>query len=365
MKKNNLKNIAFSVMALALIFGIALPAFANEGSEKSKSINFGQAKKESKVEKNESKKIDKSDSKETSDILKIGNTSWNTGYRAAQNTFDKEMKVVRNVYKQDKRLAQNVLSASLKAAKGNQDAITQSYNVYRNSLVVALEKMFNGEQVAFNKFITTLKNLTISPVPVVNHAPVANSQSLKVIENGSVAITLTGSDPDIFTDSVNSGSLKFIIVSNPTHGILSGTGASQKYVPSANFNGSDSFTFKVSDGSLESAIATVSITVVSSNSAPVAFNQTVSTAQNIALALTLSGSDVDGCSAQSFGYSVDGPANGGLSSSSGVASCVDGKINFGITYTPKAGFLGTDSFNFRLSDGTVNSNTANVSVVVK
>ena len=52
-------------------------------------------------------------------------------------------------------------------------------------------------------------------------------------------------------------------VTNPANGTLSGTAPNLTYTPAANFNGSDSFTFKVNDGSLTSVVATVLITVIS------------------------------------------------------------------------------------------------------
>jgi hypothetical protein len=70
---------------------------------------------------------------------------------------------------------------------------------------------------------------------------------------------LAGSDPD-------SDPLAYTVVSSPTHGTLSGTPPNLTYMPATNFpggivNGADGFTFTVNDGSLTSAVATVSITV--------------------------------------------------------------------------------------------------------
>jgi hypothetical protein len=52
---------------------------------------------------------------------------------------------------------------------------------------------------------------------------------------------------------------------------------------------------------------------------------------------------------------VDGPANGSLSLN------VDGSFS----YTPNAGFTGSDSFTYKASDATTDSNTATVSITVK
>ena len=87
-----------------------------------------------------------------------------------------------------------------------------------------------------------------------NQPPVANSQSVVVTQNGSVGITLTGSDPD-------GNSITFSVVTSPGHGTLTGTPPVVTYTPNLNFVGSDAFTFKANDGALDSAEATVSIVV--------------------------------------------------------------------------------------------------------
>jgi Family of unknown function (DUF6288)/Bacterial Ig domain/Divergent InlB B-repeat domain/Bacterial Ig-like domain/HEAT repeats len=96
-----------------------------------------------------------------------------------------------------------------------------------------------------------------------NTPPVANAQSVTTAEDTAKAITLIGSD-------VDGDALTYTIVTQPAHGTLSGTGASRTYTPAANYNGADSFTFKVNDGTVDSAVATVSITVTAVNDAPVA-----------------------------------------------------------------------------------------------
>lgn len=96
-----------------------------------------------------------------------------------------------------------------------------------------------------------IQELTISGP---NQAPVADSQSVTATEEVPLAINLRGSDPD-------GDSLTYAVVTAPAHGTLSGSGPNLTYTPVANYNGSDQFTFKANDGSLNSAAATVSITV--------------------------------------------------------------------------------------------------------
>ncbi len=186
-------------------------------------------------------------------------------------------------------------------------------------------------------------NLCVIP-PVVNQTPTATPQSVATNEDTALPITLTGSDPE-------SQPLTYAIASGPANGALSGTAPNVTYTPNANFNGADSFTFTVNDGTNTSTAATVSITVNPQNDAPVANAQSVSTNEDTALPITLTGSDVDG---NPLSYAVGtGPSNGVLS----------GTVP-NLTYTPSANFNGADSFTFTVNDGTVSSPPATVSITV-
>src|SRR5438046_1760074 len=105
----------------------------------------------------------------------------------------------------------------------------------------------------------------------IKSSPVCFDQSTSTNEDVAKALTLTGQDPD-------GDSITFSIVSGPSHGSLNPgvSGASQSYTPSADYNGSDSFTFRVNDGTTSGVGAngnsnencTVSITVNPVNDAP-------------------------------------------------------------------------------------------------
>ena len=94
---------------------------------------------------------------------------------------------------------------------------------------------------------------TVTIVPV-NDAPVADGQAVTTAEDAGIAIILTGSD-------VEGDALTFSIVSDPTHGTLTGTPPNVTYLPEPNYSGFDVFTFKTNDGSLDSVPGTVQITV--------------------------------------------------------------------------------------------------------
>ncbi|MGH9940534.1 MAG: Ig-like domain-containing protein [Blastocatellia bacterium] len=88
----------------------------------------------------------------------------------------------------------------------------------------------------------------------VNRPPIANAQTVNVNASAPRAITLTASDGD-------NDPLRFTIVNQPTGGGLSGAIPNFIYTPKAGFSGRDSFTFKVNDGVVDSATATVAINV--------------------------------------------------------------------------------------------------------
>jgi hypothetical protein len=73
-------------------------------------------------------------------------------------------------------------------------------------------------------------------------------------KNTQQSITLTATDP-------NNDPLTYSIVTPPAHGTLSGTAPNLTYNPALDYVGPDSFTFKANDGTLDSNVATVSITV--------------------------------------------------------------------------------------------------------
>ena len=74
------------------------------------------------------------------------------------------------------------------------------------------------------------------------------------------------------------------MISTTTHGTLAfNANGSFSYVPSANFHGTDSFTYRVNDGTADSNLATVTITVNPVNDAPVAVNDSYITARGHAV----------------------------------------------------------------------------------
>ena len=120
----------------------------------------------------------------------------------------------------------------------------------------------------------------------VNDTPTANAQSVSTNEDTALPITLSGTDVE-----TASGNLVYTITTAPAHGTVSaGTGPSRTYTPAANYNGPDSFQFRSRTvatrttaerrvpraAAIQSAAATVSITVIAVNDPPVAQNKPTS-----------------------------------------------------------------------------------------
>jgi len=95
----------------------------------------------------------------------------------------------------------------------------------------------------------------------------------------------------------------------------------------------------------------VSITVTPVNDAPVANSQSVSTAEDTAKPITLTGADAD---SDPLTYTIVAPPTHGALSGSGP----------NVTYTPDTGYSGMDSFTFIVNDGTVDSAPATVTIQI-
>jgi uncharacterized repeat protein (TIGR01451 family) len=122
---------------------------------------------------------------------------------------------------------------------------------------------------AFSLRLTTATNATVGDgyaVLVLEDdddvtEPVAEDQSVSVDEDAAKTITLTATDP-------RGAPLTYTVVNPPAHGVLSGSAPDLVYTPLPNYSGPDQFTFRVSNATTVSDVATVSIAVVAINDPP-------------------------------------------------------------------------------------------------
>ena len=181
-------------------------------------------------------------------------------------------------------------------------------------------------------------------VNAVNDAPIANDVSSSMNEDVATDITLDATDVD------DGDTLTYSVVSAASNGTTAVSGNIVTYTPDANWSGSDTFTYKVNDGTVDSNTATVTITVNAVNDTPIATDVSAATNEDTALGVTLTSSDVEG---DTLTYSVVGTNNGTVTISGSTA-----------TYTPTQDFNGTDTFTYKANDGNTDSNTATVTVTV-
>jgi len=177
-----------------------------------------------------------------------------------------------------------------------------------------------------------------------NRAPTATAQTVRGSENTPLVLTLAGTDPD-------NDPLSFQISTSPGKGQLSGVPPNVTYSPGPGANGTDSFTFVVSDGLAQSSPATVTVQLSHINQPPTAASASIQTPENTPLPILLSGTDPDG---DSLSFKVT--TQPGLGHLSGTVP--------NLIYTPAPNTTGTDSFAFVTSDGIAQSGAASITIQI-
>ena len=201
---------------------------------------------------------------------------------------------------------------------------------------------------------TATVTLTIGSI---NDAPVAIDDTFTTAEDTSVSGDVLLANPTTADSDVEGDTLTVSLVDDVDSGTLDlNPNGTFTYTPDSDFNGSDSFTYQIIDGNGGVDTATVTLTVTPVNDAPVANDDSSSTAEDTAVTINVTGNDtdIDGTLDLTSIVTV-GPANGSLLDNG------DGTI----TYTPALGFSGSDSFTYTITDneGLV-SNSATVSITI-
>src|SRR3954469_22098157 len=174
-------------------------------------------------------------------------------------------------------------------------------------------------------------SVTVTPP---NRAPFASNGSLTATPDQSHSWSPAVWDPD--GDPVTCS-----IVAGATHGqvTVSPDCTIGSYTPLSGYSGPDSFTYKAVDShGAESSVATVSVTV--GNSAPTAVNRSLTTLTDTPGSWTPSVADPDSGDTLTCTI-VSQPSHG---SATVASDCSTG------SYTPTAGYAGSDSFTYRATD---------------
>ena len=174
--------------------------------------------------------------------------------------------------------------------------------------------------------------------------PTATSASVTVDEDNAVSFSLSG-------QANNNGTLSYTVTGQPKNGTISVSGNNVTYTPNQDYFGTDSLTFRVTEGELSSS-ATVSIDVAPINDAPTAIATNFTMDEDGEYQGQLVGEDVDD-TALTFSIS-ERPTNGTLTTAD------DGSF----TYVPNEHYYGEDSFSFVALDSELQSVAATTLITI-
>ena len=183
------------------------------------------------------------------------------------------------------------------------------------------------------------------------------STSVTMDEDGAplaFGLTLNATDPenDLLTWSIQSQG------SNGTAS-ASGTGASKAigYTPTLNYNGSDSFVVRVSDGNGGTDDITVNVTINAQNDDPIANDDGYTVNENSSgNTLLVLENDTNPDSGETLTVTAVGATDSGGTATNNTSN---------ILYTPFAGFVGTEVFTYTISDGNGRLDSATVTITVQ
>jgi VCBS repeat-containing protein len=185
------------------------------------------------------------------------------------------------------------------------------------------------------------------------NAPVAVDDNYTVAEDGTLTATVGGTPAGVLDNDspgAGPGPLTAVLVNGPAGTLILNTDGSFTYEPDQDFFGTDGFTYKANDGTLDSNVANVTIMVNGTNDAPVANLDSYDAVEGETLTVAAPGvlgndTDVDGDQLTAV---LNTDVTGGT-----LTLNSDGSFD----YTPDAGTTG-DSFIYFANDGTVNSSLA-------
>ena len=184
-----------------------------------------------------------------------------------------------------------------------------------------------------------------------NAAPVARDDVFEVSigRNGRVSLVISPPGALANDSDADGDSLRMILVSGPSQGTLNANENGRFRYTSSSFAGSDSFTYRASDGDLESNIATVTLAEATSEPGPggppQARNDSYATLRDQVLVIPAPGvldNDSEPNGGTLLAALAEAPQHGNVDLSS------DG----GFIYVPYSGYIGQDRFRYRAYYGT-------------
>jgi len=182
-----------------------------------------------------------------------------------------------------------------------------------------------------------------------NLPPTAVDDSGSTNEDAPVSINILANDSDPDTGDV----IQVSDITQGADGTVTNNGDSVTYEPNADFNGTDTFTYTISDGNGGFDTATVTVNVIAQPDAPVAVDDAVSTTEGTPVTGNVLDNDTDADGDTLFAALATNPTGGS------VTLNTDGSF----TYTPDTGTT-SDTFTYTVSDGNGGTDVGAVSITV-
>jgi len=199
---------------------------------------------------------------------------------------------------------------------------------------------------------TASATVTVEVTGTTNQPPIANDDFVTGTANPDITIFVLSNDSDPDFDLLSiSGFTNF----TASGGFVSQSGDALVYTPAFGFVGTDSFSYTIADGFGETASAQVTVQVTQPNQPPIAIDDFASTTDGTAVSIFVLNNDfdLDGDLLSITGFTTS-TVSGGTLSISGNS----------LVYQPQFGFIGTENFNYTISDGQGGTDTATVTVTV-
>ncbi len=191
-------------------------------------------------------------------------------------------------------------------------------------------------------------------VQVRNNAPVAQNDGYVVMHDTD----LTKVGPGVLSNDYDPDDDPITVTDwgTPSHGsVMGNVDGGFTYTPDPAYFGFDTFTYRITDGV---ATDTATVTVLVKNSEPVAQNDGYVALHDMDLVRV-------GPGVLSNDYDPDNDPITVTEWGTPTHGTVMGSYDGGFTYTPAAGFVGNDTFTYRITDGTAATDTATVLVQVR
>ncbi|PRY97821.1 gliding motility-associated-like protein [Marinilabilia salmonicolor] len=258
-----------------------------------------------------------------------------------------------DVLMNDENLFDGPINITIADASATNGTVSVSSN---SSIAFSPDQDFTGittfsYRITDNEGDSDEANVTIH-VREENHQPVANDDELITYTNTPANIDVLSND-----SGLEDGLQNFSIFAQPANGTISiNSNRTLHYVPDADFTGNDLLIYQIEDVDGDYALGVVNIQVLETPDAtPVANDVAVATEFETPVTIDILFNDT-GLEDGVAGITISPqPVNG--------TALIN--ADFTITYTPDAGFSGTETFGYQVCDQDGDCASANITVTVK